>query len=132
LYRTICESCCHCCHNPPAPIWLTPYTANMGCNLWPLHQWGDAMSLIFYRGTGYDVPNQALNWKLQYTEFDLGASKCPPKVFYYGQNFVKFGLEKKWFWPILKIYIWKKWPNFARFQRKKNANHQIFIISSNK
>jgi len=36
--------CCH--HNPPAPIWPTQYTADMGCNLWPLHQWGDATSPI--------------------------------------------------------------------------------------
>ncbi len=30
---------------PPAPIWPTQYTADTGCNLKPLHQWGDAMPL---------------------------------------------------------------------------------------
>jgi len=30
----------------PAPIWPTQHTMDMGCNLWPLHQWGDAMSTI--------------------------------------------------------------------------------------
>ncbi len=33
-------------HNPPAPIWPTQYTMDMGCNLWPLRQWGDATPLL--------------------------------------------------------------------------------------
>ncbi len=40
------EWCCCCHHNPPVPIWPTQYTEDMGCNLWPLHQWGDATSPI--------------------------------------------------------------------------------------
>jgi hypothetical protein len=41
------ESHCHWHQSPPAPIWSTQYTADMGCNLWPLHQWGNATSPIF-------------------------------------------------------------------------------------
>jgi hypothetical protein len=28
---------------PPAPVWPTKFGADTGCNLRPLHQWGDAM-----------------------------------------------------------------------------------------
>jgi hypothetical protein len=36
------ECCCSCLHNPPAPIWPTQCSLDMGCNLRPLYQWGDA------------------------------------------------------------------------------------------
>ncbi len=43
-YADVWDDChCHCQHNHPAPIWPTQYTVDMGCNLWCLHQWGDAM-----------------------------------------------------------------------------------------
>jgi hypothetical protein len=45
-YSDIWDEChCHCSHNPLHPIWPTQYTADSGCNLKPLHQWGDAMPL---------------------------------------------------------------------------------------
>jgi hypothetical protein len=31
---------------PPVPVWPTQYTADMGCALRPLCQWGDAMPRI--------------------------------------------------------------------------------------
>jgi len=47
-YVDIWDKCrCHCHHNPPAPIWPTQYAVDMGSNLWPLRQWGDATSPIY-------------------------------------------------------------------------------------
>jgi hypothetical protein len=46
-YADVWDECHrHCQHNHPAPIWPAQYTVDMGCNLWCLHQWGDAMPPI--------------------------------------------------------------------------------------
>ncbi len=71
------------------------------------------------------------HWAESCKQIGMISSHWTHSGFFLGAISPNFNLENM-ISTYMKDILWKKWPKYARFQRKKIPNHQIFMISSSR